>query len=128
VTAEEFETPVTARNRVRSVGSDLVRAEQDLKRARDAEVNAKHEYESAKRKAALSAEAPKVERGGATVAEREAWVADRCDRLEFAFLVAEANRQAAVDHYRTLDTQAMLAQAILKSIDRAFSLGTRDNV
>jgi hypothetical protein len=124
---EELETPVTARNRIRAVGSQLVQAELSLKRARDAEVEARQAYESAKRAAALSPEAPRVARGGATVAEREAWVDERCERLEFAYRVAEANRQAATDHYKTVDTQAMLAQAILKSIDRAFSAGTRDN-
>lgn len=125
--AEEHETPVTARNRIRSVGSLLVKAEMDLKTARDAEVKAKHEYESAKRAATLSPEAPKVERGRATVADKEAWVDHRCDQLEFLFRVAEANRQAAHDHFRTVETQSMLAQALLKSIDRAFSAGTRDD-
>lgn len=126
-TAEEHETPVTARNRIRSVGSALVKAEMDLKTARDAEVNAKHAYESARRAAALSAEAPRVLRGGTTVGERDAWVDDRCEAHEFAYRVAEANRQAAHCHYSTIETQSMLAQAILKSIDRAFSVGTRDN-
>lgn len=127
MTAEEHETPVTARNRIRGIGSQLVMAEQSLKAARDAEVRAKHDYESAKRAATLSPEAPKVERGGATVAEKEAWVDHRCDQLEFLFRVAEANRQAAHDHFRTVETQSMLAQALLKSIDRAFTAGTRDD-
>lgn len=126
MSAEDTETPTTARNRVRKVGSELVAAEIALKSARDAEVNAKHEYEQAQRRAALSPEAPRVARGERTVAEREAWVADRCEAQEFAYRVAEVNRQAAQTHYATLDTQAMLAQAILKSIDRAFSMGTRD--
>ena len=126
MTAEENETPVTARNRIRAVGTQLVQAEQSLKRARDAEVQAKHDYESAERRAALSPEAPRVVRGGTTVAEREAWVGERCEAQRFAYQVAEANRLAAMDHYRTLDTQAMLAQSILRSIDRAFSMGTRD--
>lgn len=127
MTAEDNETPVTARNRVRRVGSDLVRAEMDLKAARDAEVNAKHDYEKAKRAAALSPDAPRVVRGGTTVAEREAWVDERCDSLEFQYRLAEATRQAAKDHYDTINTQAMLSQAILKSIDAAFRMGTRDD-
>lgn len=126
MTTEELETPVTARNRIRSVGSELVRAEMDLKNARDREVNAKHAYEKALRAAVLSPEAPRVERGGATVTERDAWAESRCEVQKFEYMVAEANRQAAQDHYRTLDTQSMLAQALLKSIDRAFSIGTRD--
>lgn len=121
---EEHETPVTARDRIRSVGSAITRAELDLKTARDREVNAKHDYEKALRAALLSPEAPRVTRGGITVDERKAWAEDRVDDQRFAFMVAEANRQAASDHYRTLDVQAMLAQAILKSIDRAFSMGT----
>jgi hypothetical protein len=120
---EELETPVTARNRIRHVGSDLVKAELDLKNARDREVAAKHDYEKALRAALLSPEAPRVQRGGATVADRDAWAEDRCDAQRFAYMVAEANRQASQTHYATLNTQAMLAQAILKSIDRAFSVG-----
>lgn len=125
MTTEDSETPVTARNRIRAVGSELVKAEIDLKNSRDREVNAKHAYEKALRAAVLSPEAPQVARGGATVSERDAWAEGRCEHQKFDFMVAEANRQAAQTHYATLDTQAMLAQAILKSIDRAFGMGTR---
>lgn len=125
--SEDNETPVTARNRIRSVGSELVKAEIDLKNARDREVNAKHAYEKALRAAVLSPEAPRVERGGATVTERDAWAESRCEVQKFDYMVAEAIRQAAQTHYAMWDTQAMLAQAILKSIDRAFGMGTRDN-
>ncbi len=112
--AEEHETPVTGRNRVRVVGSGLVAAELELKKARDKEVNAKHEYEKAERAASLSPNAPQVTRGGVTAAERAAWVAYQVDVLEFEFRVAEANRLAAQTNYATWNTQAMLAQAILK--------------
>jgi hypothetical protein len=126
MTAEELETPVTARNRCRQVGSMLAAAELGLKRARDAEVEAEHVYQQAHRRALLMPDCPRPRRGenGVTVADRDGWVDEQCDASEFAYKLATAARLAAKDHYETVNTQAMLAQAILKSIDRAVAIGT----
>lgn len=119
------ETPETARDRVSRCGTALAAAELELKRSRDAEVDAKHTYEAARRRAMLSKDCPKVTRGGITTAERDAWVEDQAADEEMQFQVAEVRRQSAKDHYETINTQAMLAMAILRSIDTAFNIAGR---
>jgi hypothetical protein len=127
VVDERTETPMVARARCVSIGAQLTAAERQLKAARDAEVRAHHDHRSARRRLQLSDSRPKVERGGATVAEQQAWVDSQVEQLELAADLAEAARIAAKDHHSTLETQAMLAQSLLKSIDRAFAAGHQDN-
>ena len=131
---EEFETPVTARDRCRKFGNELVAAELELKRARqtetDAEIahgRAKAAYELGKYQAFLSPEAPTVARGESTVAEKEAWCEIRCKALREEMLNAwavwkagQTLRESAKEHYDRCETTANLAQSILRSIDRAF--------
>lgn len=123
-TTEEHETPVTARNRCRRVGTMLVQAELELKRARAEEMQAEFDYQQAKRRAFTARDCPVVERGGATVAERDAWVESAAEEQELQWRIWRMRREAAWDHYRRAETQVMLAQSILRSIDRAFSVGT----
>ena len=115
-------TPAQIEAKLRRLVNDLARAQSALRAARDAEVEAKHVYESAHRRALLSDECPKVTRGGYTTAERDAWVAEQAAELEKAFDVAEANRKAAEDHLRTLRDQSMIVMALGKSVQSAFSL------
>lgn len=122
--AEEFETPVTARNRCRALGTALIQAEIDVKEARDVEVEAEQAFQSATRRAYLSPQAPAVERGGYTTKQLDAWVTAQAEDARREWKIAEARRQAAWNHYERINTQVMLAQSILRSIDRAFALGT----
>lgn len=121
---ESHETPVTARARVLRYGSMVTQAELDLKRAREAEVEAMRILRKAKVVAQLSPDAPKVVRGGATVADKLAWVEQAVEDERFALDLATVMRQAAWDHYQRIDKQASLAQSILKSIDNSFGWGT----
>lgn len=125
MTAMIDETPETARDRVSRCGTALAKAELELKRARDAEVDARHTFEAARRRTMLSDDCPKVTRGGVTTAERDAWVEEQSSSAELLFQIAEVRRQAAKDHYETVNTQAMLAMAILRSIDTAFNVAGR---
>ena len=135
---ELHETPVTARARVKRVANSLIVAELDLKRRREDELHAElardaaaDALEVAATLAMLNDDAPKVERNGATVAEKQAWVErkvrpqqellkDAVVRLKGAKMLTEGARR----HYDRLNTQIMAAQAVLKSIDRAMSIGT----
>ena len=65
-------TPLDIERRLRGLVTDLTRAQQALRQARDLEVDARHEYDRARRKALLSEKSPKVTRGGYTVAEQSA--------------------------------------------------------
>jgi len=121
---ERDENPVKARARVVRYGSMLIEAELDLKRARHAELEAEKAYRRAYAAAMLSGEAPTVERGGATVADKQAWVEVKTDGPKWEWEGAKVQRQAAWDHYQRVDKQAGLAQSILKSIDSAFAWGT----
>jgi hypothetical protein len=104
------------------LGSEMTKAELGLRAARDAEVDAKHTYEAAHRRAMLSKDCPKVTRGGTTTAERDAWVEDQCAGEYMQFQVAEVRRQAAKDHLDVTRDQGMLSMALLRSIDTAFNV------
>ncbi|BAL87358.1 hypothetical protein AMIS_21380 [Actinoplanes missouriensis 431] len=115
-------TPAQIEAKLRRLVNDLTLAQSSLRAARDAEVDAKHAFESARRKALLSDDCPKVTRGGYTTAERDAWVAEQAAVLERTFDLAEANRKAAEDYLRTLRDQSMIVMALGKSVQSAFSL------
>lgn len=135
---ELHETPVTARARVKRIANGIIAAELDVRRARQAELDreieldrAKDALDAAETLAQLSADAPVVERNGATVADKAAWVQRQVqpqrELLRDAIVLhkgAKMLTEAARRHYDRLNTQGMLAQSILKSIDLAFGRGT----
>jgi len=75
-------TPLDIEAKLRQLVNDLTRAQAALRQARDLEVDARHEYERARRRALLSDKSPKVTRGGYTVAEQSAWVDEQCADLK----------------------------------------------
>ena len=115
-------TPAQIESKLRRLVNDLAAAQMALRLARDEEVAAKHLYESAHRRALLSADCPKVTRGGFTTAERDAWVGEQAADTEKEYDLAEARRKAAEDHLRTLRDQSMVVMALGKSVNAAFSL------
>jgi hypothetical protein len=115
-------TPVAAERRLLQLDTAMTQAELQLRRARDAEVEKKHEYEAAKRQAFLSAGCPKPTRGGFTVADREVWVDDACAEEQRTYDVAVAAREGALDHHRTVRDQAMVAMALLRSVTTAYNM------
>lgn len=119
------DTPEAARARCRDLSDAMTAAELDLRRARDAEVDAKHVWEAARRAAYFSPQCPRPVRGGVTVGERDAWVDAAAAEEQTRYEVAQAWRQAAKDHHDTVRDQAMLAMSLLKSIDAAFTLALR---
>jgi hypothetical protein len=68
----------------------------------------------------MASDAPKVERGGYTVADKEAWVDDAVQDEYLAWRLAELARVAAQETWKRLDQQGIIAQAMLKSVDIAF--------
>lgn len=119
-------TPVDIEAKLRHLVNDLARAQKALREARDAEVDAWHAHDSAKRRALLSEKSPKVTRGGYTVAEQAAWVEQQVEDLKFAADKATVTREAAQDHLRTLLAQAEIVRSLGASVRQAYSLAGVD--
>lgn len=115
-------TPVAAERRLVWLDSEMTRAELALRRARDDEVSAKHDYEAARRRAGFDKDCPRVARGAATVDERKQWIDDQCANQQRAYDLKVAAREGALDHHRTVRDQAMVAMALLRSVSVAYNL------
>jgi hypothetical protein len=124
VTADTL-TPVTVESKLRQLVNDLGRARVTLGQARDLEVDAKHEWDRARRKAILSDKSPKVTRGGYTTADRDAWVDDQVGDLRFAYDKATVTRESAQDHLRVLMVQAEVVRSLGASVRQAYDLAGR---
>lgn len=114
-------TPVAVEAKLRSLVTELSRAQKALADTRDVEVEAKHTYESQHRAWLLSDDCPAVTRGGVTTAERDAWVAAKVGAEQHAYAVAEAARKAAEDHLRVVRDQASVVQTLARSVQQAYS-------
>jgi hypothetical protein len=119
-------TPLDVEAKLRSLVSDLSRAQGTLRDARDAEVDARHDYDRARRRALLSEKSLKVTRGGYTVAEQSAWVDDQCSDLKLAADKATVIRESAQDRLRVLLAQAEVVRSLGASVRQAYDLAGRD--
>lgn len=115
-------TPVMAEKRLQWLDNEMTKAELALRRARDEEVDAKHKWEAARRRAGFDKECPRVARGGATVDERKQWIDDQCANEQRTYDLKVAAREGAQDHHRTVRDQAMIAMALLRSVTTAFNM------
>lgn len=120
--SDDLTTPVGVESRMRGLVTDLTRAQQWLAKMRDAEVDAKHAYEAAKRRAMFSPHCPKVARGGYTTADRDAWVDEQVADQRHQYDLAVAKREAAQDHLRVTRDQAMIVMALANSIRAAYQV------
>ena len=116
-------TPVQIERKLRQLVNDLGRTQVVLAEARDAEVDARHEFDRARRRALLSGECP-GHPGGWTVAEQTAWVEREgvereVEDLEFAARKATVIREAAQDRLWTLLAQAKIVRSIGASVRQA---------
>lgn len=118
-------TPAAAERRLIELEKQLEMATEMLKIARDAEVDAKHVHEAARRRAGLSPDCPRVERGGVTVAEREEWIAGQAAEAQWKYDIATAARQAAWDHLQTTRDQGMMCMGLLRSANTAYAISGR---
>ena len=115
-------TPLDVEAKLRSLVTDLTRAQAALAQARDLEVDARHEHDRAKRRALLSDKSPKVTRGGYTVAEQSAWVDEQCADLKFSADKATVVREAAQDRLRVLLAQAEVCRSLAASVRAAYEM------
>lgn len=114
--------PLAIEAKLRWLVSELTRAQQSLTKARDAEVDARHEYDRARRRALPLDKSLKVTRGGYTVAEQAAWVEEQRADLKFAADKATVVREAAQDRLRTLLAQAEIVRSLGASVRTAYEL------
>lgn len=110
--------PEQIKDRLRKLVNDLGMATIALARARDAEVELKHEYLAAKRAARFSPDRPIPNRTTILADDVEAWIGQRTKELHKAYDVAVANREAASDHLWTLKDQAGIVMS-LNATERA---------
>lgn len=122
MTTPDVLTPLDIERKLRNLVTDLSRAQGALRQARDLEVDARHEYERARRKALLSDKSPKVTRGGYTVAEQSAWVDGECADLKFSADKATVVREAAQDRLRVLLAQAEIVRSLGASVRQAYDM------
>lgn len=118
-------TPADVQAKLRHLTQELEKARGELATARNDEVEKKQAWEKARRAALLNPDRPRVERGGFTVAERDAWVDDQVATEEQEYRIAEVRRKAAGDHLRTLQSQSMNVMAIGKSVQTEYNAGGR---
>ncbi len=122
MTTPEPLTPLAVEAKLRNLVSELTRAQIALRQARDQEVDRRHDYDRAKRRALLSEKSPKVTRGGYTVAEQTAWVDSECSDLKYDADKATVVREAAQDHLRVLLAQAEIVRSLGASVRQAFDM------
>lgn len=115
-------TPVDAENALRWVLRAMHDAARKLADLRDAEVTAKHAYEGARRLAFFDGDCPKPERGGYTVADREAWIERATAVARQEYELASAAKEAAQDHLRTLNSQSVVLSALAKNVQQTYSV------
>lgn len=115
-------TPLSVEAKLRHLVTELSHAQIALRQARDLEVDTRHEYDRARRRALLSEKSPKVTRGGYTVAEQAAWVEGECADLKFAADKATVVREAAQDRLRVLLAQAEIVRSLGASVRQAYEM------
>ncbi|TDD54539.1 hypothetical protein E1286_04940 [Nonomuraea terrae] len=120
--SDDLTTPVGIEARLRRIVTDLTMSQQTLAKVRDEEVNAKHGYEAARRRALFSDHCPKVARGGYTTADRDAWVDEQVKNQRYQYDLAVAKREAAQDLLRVVRDQAMVVMALANSVRAAYQV------
>ncbi|MER7014527.1 hypothetical protein ABT324_24145 [Saccharopolyspora sp. NPDC000359] len=115
-------TPVQIEQKLRQCVTDLTKAEQALRTARDDETQAEVDYRSAYRQAMLSPDRPKVTRGGYTTSERDAWVDEQCAEQWQVYRIAQTQREAAQDHLRTVRDIATAVQSLGALVRTAYAV------
>jgi len=114
---------VEVEQRLVRINAALGSAVKELAERRKEELAALREFKRAKAKAMFDPACPEVSRGGATVAERDAWVDDKTEEEWHAHAAAEIARESARDHLNVLREQASTLQTIAAGQRTLMKLG-----
>lgn len=115
-------SPVDVEAKLRSLVTELTKAQAELRDARDAETNAEIEHRKARLKAAHSDHCPVVSRGGPTVADRDAWIDREAFREWAAHQWAVTVRETAQDNLRTVRDIAEVVRSLSASVRAAYQM------
>ena len=113
------DTPVGAEAKLESYRDDLDKACEQLRQARDAEVDAKDARDAAKRRAQFDPLCPKVgvfDGVRTTVAYQTAWIEDQIVDEEREYQLKKLARQAASEHLKKLGKQGSFQQSLTNSV------------
>lgn len=117
------QTPPGAEAALDSLKEALGAAQEELAEAADAEVTAELDRDAAHRRWMLSPECPPVrvlDGVRTTVAQRDAWVADKIAEEERAYRLAKTARQAAQKKLDVLGKQGSFQQSIGRSVGDSY--------
>lgn len=117
--AYDPDTPPGAEAKLETYRDALDEARDALRQARDEELEAEQARDTARRRAQLSPDCPKVgvfDGVRTTVAYQVAWIEDQIAEQEAEYRVKKLARQAASDHLRTLGKQGSFQQSLTKSV------------
>lgn len=119
---EEPLTPVETERELSRLITAITTAQLDLARFRKARAVAYLAHRKAQVRAAHSKDCPKVERGGTTVAEREAWIEQEVwDEFE-AFTKAETMEAIGVENLRATLATAEVTRSLNSSVRAAYGM------
>lgn len=115
-------TPIDVERRLTQLVTDITRAQQELRTARDAETEAAIALKRARLYAGHRDDCPKPTRGSTTVAERDEWI----DRLTFdewaTSKQAETSREIAQDALRAVLAVSEVVRSLSASVRTAYSM------
>lgn len=119
---EEPLTPAEVEAKLRYAVTALDRAQKELAEARERHTDARIAFDLAQARALLAPDAPRVARGAATAAERDAWVLQSVEKEFVALGVAEVRERVAVDRLRTVQSIADVLRSLNRAAVNAFNL------
>lgn len=115
-------TPPEVEAKLRACTREMLDAERELRAARDVETDCEIAYRKAHTTAMLSGDCPRVTRGEVTVADRDAWVDERCHGEWRALRLATAGREIAADRIRVTRDITSAVQTIAQMVRQAYSV------
>lgn len=120
-------TPAEVERFLNLLNNEIARAQQNLRRARGRELDAKKIYARERDRLLLSDECPNVGRasGDVTVAERDAWVNTRIDDELWIYKTAKVEREDAESYVWAIKDQIEVLRSIGVLSRQAFDLSGR---
>lgn len=120
-------TPAEVERFLNLLNNEIARAQNNLRRARARELDAKKIYARERDRLLLSDEAPNVGRasGDVTVAERDAWVNTRIDDELWIYKTAKVEREDAESYVWAIKDQIEVLRSIGVLSRQAFDLSGR---
>jgi hypothetical protein len=115
-------TPIAVESKLRELVTSVTMAQRDLAGARDAETQAEITLKRSRVAAAHASDCPRVARGGATVADREAWIDKQCLDDWAHHRVATTAREIAQDRLRAVTTISEVVRSLGSSVRTAYSM------